>query len=107
MPPPRISGITIAAPDPLRQLVATRFAVTVTGARGEPVNNAQVRLALEMPGMPMPPNVVSCAKPPSAAPPGYYVGVGTFTMTGTWRIDASALIPGGNLLKATRMAQVR
>jgi hypothetical protein len=78
--------VTMDIPKALKQLTSTTFAVHVASASTDkPIIGAAVSVALTMPSMLMPPNVVPCHQ----IAPGYYRGAGTFTMSGDWRVTAT------------------
>jgi hypothetical protein len=67
-------------PETPRQLDNTTFAVMLTNPDGKLYRHADVTIELTMPGMSMPPIVVT----PPADQSGGYIGGGQFTMPGKW-----------------------
>ena len=77
------------------KLGQNRFDVTVTGADGKPITNAQVSVLFVMPAMPAMkmPDMKNEVKLQSAGS-GHYSGSGQLTMAGEWTVTVNAVQRG-------------
>jgi hypothetical protein len=87
-----VDHLTIALETPERPQLLTEQAVIValSDAQGQPIDGAQVWLALIMPSHQM------SANEPDAAPAGHgrYRATALFTMAGTWNVEVHATVRG-------------
>jgi hypothetical protein len=77
-------------PDPAKAGADNTFHVTVTGADGKPLNDAQVKVTLVMPAMPamnMPEMRTSFDLPSTG---GMYMGRGAIPSEGPWNVIVEA-----------------
>jgi hypothetical protein len=96
--------VLVGYPIPARQLHQSRISVLIkAGSKPVPVTHAVVNIDITMPGMQMPSNTIQCRE----LSPGYYQGVGTFTMSGVWTITATATLPNGQHAQTSRTAQIQ
>jgi YtkA-like len=82
--------IAIEAPERPQLLTEQEVLVTLTDPHGQPVEGAQVWLALIMPTMQMSPNEPDA----TAEGPGRYRAKALFTMSGTWQLEIHAIVQG-------------
>jgi nitrogen fixation protein FixH len=88
----QVNQITIAieAPERAQLLTEQEVLVTLTDPHGQPVEGAQVWLALIMPTMQMSPNEPDAI----AERGGRYRAKALFTISGTWQLEVHATIQG-------------
>ena len=81
-------GTAVLGVSGLKPLAISHFQVSLARnpPAARPLGAFRVHVALSMPAMPMPPNVVSLRE----ITPGAYVGEGTFTMAGDWTVTVIA-----------------
>lgn len=83
------TAVLIFARSPLETMTEVPFRVTLTDPAGRAVVDAGLRLDLDMPAMPMPPN-----KPQAFWRDDAYHGLAIFTMAGEWTADLQIEQPG-------------
>ena len=69
---------------------ASSFEITLTDEEGQAISDATISVDLTMPGMYMPPNLLTLE--PTGA--GKYAATGRFTMRGPWRIEVIITLNG-------------
>ena len=78
-------NVSIAlSPYPPVGFKTSNFDITLTDEQGQAITDAKIVLALTMPGMAMPPNMLATQQ----AGEGSYHATGRFPMRGLWRIEA-------------------
>ncbi|MDT8440334.1 MAG: FixH family protein [Desulfuromonadales bacterium] len=82
-------ALLIFARSPLETMTEVPFRVVLTDPAGNAIADADLRLDLDMPAMPMPPN-----KPQALWQNDAYHGVAIFTMAGEWTADLQIARPG-------------
>src|SRR4051794_15889844 len=82
--------ITLEAPEKPPLLVEQELVIVLTDQAGQPVDGAEVWLALVMPTMQHSPNEPDAV----AAGPGRYKASVLFTMVGNWNIEIHATVLG-------------
>ena len=78
-------SLQLTLPKP-QQLDPTLFKVQVRDRSGKPISSAIVTVNLAMPTMEMSRNAVLM----NAGEPGQYMGIGRFTMAGSWSVTVTA-----------------
>jgi hypothetical protein len=82
--------IALEAPDKPPLLAEQELVVILSDQAGQPVDGAEVWLALVMPTMQHAPNEPDAV----AAGPGRYKATALFTMTGNWNVEIHATVRG-------------
>lgn len=97
-----VDQVTIALEIPERAQVLTEQEVVVglTDAQGQPIDGAEVWLALIMPSHQMSPNEPEA----TAVGNGRYRATALFTMTGTWNLEVHATVRGQEYVTTFRAA---
>jgi len=82
--------IALEAPEKSRLLAEQELVIVLTDTAGQPVDGAQVWLALVMPTMQHGPNEPDAV----AAGSGRYKASALFTMAGNWNVEIHAMVRG-------------